>query len=328
MVVWRVTEDRVKPCAGPDPAWIVGKGYQARPANRAPMEPFRSLLFVPASEGEWVRTAGSRYDADGVIVDLEDAVAPEPGAKRAARERLLENLDGLAGSEALALVRVNGPATPFFDADLDAVVRPGVDAVVLPDLASPEEVRRAADVIGHLEAVRGLDEPIELVALPETAPGLNDVAGLCAASDRVSVAVGSTGADGDTQRAIGYEFTPGARERLYLLSRVVMDARAAGVDQLVAGVWTDIDDLDGLRREAELSRQLGYTGMMVIHPSHLEPVNEAFTPDSERVDRARRLLEAYEAEEAAVVRFEGSMVDAAHAETARRLIGRAEALDG
>lgn len=290
------------------------------------MQPIRSMLFVPADREDWVEGAPDRYPADAFIFDLEDAVAATPEAKRTARDVLNGARDVLVGADAVVTVRINGPGTDFFDDDLDAVVGPGVDAVVVPDLSTPGEVERVDHVLTHLERTRSIDAPIEVVALPETAYGLNNVYDLCAASDRVTVAVGASGENADPHREIGYEFTRGGRERQYLLSRTVMDARAAGIEELVAGVWMAVDDLDGLRAEAEFTRQLGYTGMMVIHPSHVEPVNEVFSPDPEAVERARRLVEAYEADDAvAAIRFEGDMIDAAHYKTALKLIDRAKA---
>lgn len=292
------------------------------------MDPIRSMLYVPANREDWVAEAPERYPADSFIFDLEDSVPPDPEAKQAAREVLVDHRETLEAAEAVVTVRTNGPATDHFDADLDAVAGPGVDAIVIPDLTTAEEVHRADHVLGHLERTRGIEDPIEIVALPETAYGLNNVYDLCAASDRVTVAVGASGENADPHRAIGYEFTREGRERQYLLSRVVMDARAAGIEELIAGVWMDIDDLDGLRDEAAFCRQLGYTGMMVIHPSHVEPVNDVFSPDPDRVSHARRLIEAYEAAEGtSAIRFEGDMIDTAHYKTAQQIVARADAFD-
>jgi len=290
------------------------------------MGPIRSLLYVPANREDWVRSAPDRYPADGFIFDLEDSVPPSEEEKQAARNVLDDCRDVLRGAEAVVTVRVNGPDTPYLAGDLDTVVGPGIDALVVPDLSTEAEVHRLDHVLSHLETVRGIEDPIEIITLPETAYGLNNVDELCAASDRVTAAVGASGENADPQRAIGYEFTREGRERQYLLSQIVMDARSEGVDELVAGVWMDVDDIDGLREEARFVRQLGYTSMMVIHPNHVEPVNEVFTPDAERVDHARRLIEAAEdREESGAFRFEGDMVDAAHLKTARKLLERARA---
>lgn len=292
------------------------------------MDPIRSLLYVPANKEDWIRQAPEKQPADGFIFDFEDSITPAPESKREARETLRSCEDVLTATEKAVTVRVNGPNTDYLEADLDAVVGLGVDAIMVPDLSTGAEVRRIDHVISHLETIRGVDDPIEIIVLPETARGLNNVDELCNASDRVTAAVGASGEDADPQRAIGYEFTREGRERQYLLSQVVMDARAAGVDELVAGVWMAVDDVDGLRDELEFVRQLGYTSMMVIHPSHVDPVNEAFTPDEERVERARRLIDAYEAVEGeGAIRFDGDMIDAAHVKTAKKLLERARSFE-
>lgn len=288
------------------------------------MEPIRSLLYVPANKEDWVRDAPDKFPADGFIFDFEDSIPPTPEEKQAARDVLRKSDDILEATEKVVTVRVNGPETEYLAADLDAVVGLNVDAIMVPDLSSPDEVQRIDHVLSHLERRRNVEDPIEIIILPETAKGLNNVDSLCQASDRVTAAVGASGEDADPQREIGYEFTREGRERQYLLSQVVMDARASGIDELIAGVWMDVDDLDGLQTELEFVRQLGYTSMMVIHPDHVEPANEAFTPDESRVARAERMVEAFEEEEGeGAIRFEGDMIDAAHVKTARQLLERA-----
>jgi citrate lyase subunit beta/citryl-CoA lyase len=285
-------------------------------------------LYVPANKEDWVKGASEDYPADGFIFDFEDSIPPNPDDKADARETLVNCQDTLHDMDAVVTVRTNGPQTDYFEADLDAVVGIGVDALMIPDLDSAAEVRHIDSVLTHLEDVNDIEDPLEIIALPEQAYGLNNVDELCAASDRVTAAVGASGENADPQRAVGYEFTREGRERQHLLQQIVMDARSVGVEELVAGVWMDVDDLEGLRQEAEMVRQFGYTSMMVIHPSHVEPVNEIFTPDEERVEHARRLIDAYEdAESEGAIRFEGDMIDTAHVKTARQLVERARAFD-
>jgi citrate lyase subunit beta/citryl-CoA lyase len=133
---------------------------------------------------------------------------------------------------------------------------------------------------------------------------------------------------GDIERALGFEWTREADERRYLLSKLVMDGRAGDLQQFIAGPWIEVEDLEGLRAEAELSRQLGYTGFQVVHPSHVSVVNEVFTPDREDVERARELVDAFESDTSdGVLAFEGDMIDAAHYKRAAQLVERAEAFD-
>jgi citrate lyase subunit beta/citryl-CoA lyase len=287
------------------------------------MKPVRSLLYVPANKPDWITSAPTEYDADAIIYDLEDAVPP--GEKADAREILADSLPELANEETVITARVNAPGTGEFDADLAAIARPGLDAIVVPKLPAVEDIERASHVLDHREAT-GDGTDIDLILLPETAQGFTRAEALCDASDRVAALMGSSSPAGDIERALGFEWTPGADERRYLLSKLVMDGRAAGLDQLFAGPWIDVDDLDGLRTEAELSRQLGYTGFQVVHPSHVSVVNDVFTPDTEDVERARKLVDAFDSRaDDGVFVFEGDMIDAAHYKRAVKLVERAEA---
>jgi citrate lyase subunit beta/citryl-CoA lyase len=289
------------------------------------MKPVRSMLYVPANESDWVASAPAKYDADAIIYDLEDAVPP--GEKAEARAILAETLPELADEETVVTVRVNAPGTGELDADLAAIAKRGLDAVVVPKLPVVEHVERAAHVLDHLEAT-GEATDVDLVLLPETASGFNRAEELCAASDRVDALMGSSAPAGDIERALGFEWTRSGDERRYLLSKLVMDGRAAGLQQFIAGPWIDVEDLEGLRAEAELSRQLGYTGFQVIHPSHVSVVNEVFTPDREDVERARDLVEAFESHsDDGVFVHDGDMVDAAHYKRAAQLVERADAFD-
>lgn len=292
------------------------------------MQPLRSLLYVPANRREWILDAPTQ-GADGFIFDLEDAVPA--GEKAEARATLGSALDEIDAANSAVAVRVNPPDTGFFEEDLDAVAGSDVDALVLPKLETAEDVRRVDHLLTYLERLRGVDERVEIVALPETAQGFRNAYELCAASDRVAALVGATIKGADVQRALGFEWTPEGDERQYMLSKLAMDGRAGGVSQLLAGPWHDIEDEDGLRAEALRCRQLGFTGYQVIHPSHVEPVNEIFSPDPKEVERCRDLLDAVgdaDARDSGAIRYEGEMIDVAHVRRARDVVERAEAFDG
>lgn len=289
------------------------------------MQPLRSLLYVPANRREWILDAPTQ-SADGFIFDLEDAVPVDE--KEGARTTLAAAIEELDAPDAAVTVRVNAPDTGFFEADLDAIVTDAVDALVLPKLETAEDVRRVDHLLTYLERLRGVDEPIEIVALPETARGFRNAYDLCAASDRVGALLAGTSKGADVERALGFEWTPEGDEKRYMLSKLAMDGRAGGVSQLLAGPWLDVEDRDGLRAEAQMCKQLGYTGYQVVHPSHVEPVNEIFSPDPEAVERCREILEAVDAADAegrGAVRYEGEMIDLAHVRYARDVIERAEA---
>jgi citrate lyase subunit beta/citryl-CoA lyase len=290
------------------------------------MRPVRSLLYVPANRRGWVENALDN-GADGYIFDLEDAVPLDE--KDDAREVVADELPGFADADAAITVRVNPPDTGLMEADLDAIVGPGLDAVVVPKLPDPEVVRRVDHVLTYLERVRDLDDRVDVVALPETAEGFRRAYDLCAASDRVDALVGASIRGADVERALGFEWTDEGHERQYMLSKLVMDGRAAGVEQLISGPRADPDDDEGLRREARRARELGYTGFQVIHPKQIPVVEEVFTPDPEAVERHQELVEAMADAEAeagrGAVAFEGEMVDLAHIKRAEDVLERARA---
>lgn len=290
------------------------------------MKPFRSQLFVPANRREWVETAPDNA-ADGYVFDLEDAVPVDE--KDHARDVLTDALEGFVDEGSVITARINPPDTDFFEADLETVAHPALDAVVVPKLPSPDPIRRTDHVLSYLESVRGIDDRIEIVAIPETASGFRRCYDLCDASDRVTAVVGATSKGADVQRALGYQWTAEGEEKRHMLSKVVMDGRAADVDQLLSGPWVDVDDVDGLRAEAEMARQLGFTGYQIIHPSHAEPVNEIFLPDEEEVAQCRSLLSAIEDAQAdegrGAIRHDGDMIDIAHIRRAEDVLERARA---
>ncbi|MCW2880202.1 MAG: hypothetical protein JWQ95_4302 [Sphaerisporangium sp.] len=284
--------------------------------------PLRSLLFVPGTRTEWLpkaRAAG----ADAVILDLEDAVPP--GQRAAARARVAEAIANWEGDMAL-FVRLN-PLDGWADADeLRTVVRPGLTGIVLPKVATVNDVRLADRLLGWCERESGLPEGhVALVPLLETASALRETYGIALAASRVAYLGAVTTSGGDVERAIGYRWSPEGTETLPLRARVLLDVRAAEAFNPVAGLWASIADLQGLRAFAEQNRSLGYEGMMAIHPSHVPVINEVFSPGLDELARYERLVEAVEAAQAAgsgAVVFEGKMVDEAMAATARRMLER------
>ncbi len=283
--------------------------------RRADPAPLRSLLFVPAHRAGWPDKALAA-GADGVLLDLQDAV-PD-GEKAAARRMATTTIERLA---APVLVRVAPPGSSDLDDDLDAVMVPGLAGIVVPLVCSPADVSDVAARVSALEAARGIAAgSVAVMPLIETAQAARLAYEIATASDRVAYMGGGTGPDGDIAHAIGFAWTAGGDETLFLRSWVLLNARAAGVPFPLSGIWPLIDDLDGLRRFAVQTRGLGYTGMMAIHPSHVPVINEVFTPSAAEIARWRATIAAVDAAAAlghGAVRLDGAMVDAAHARTAR-----------
>ncbi|SDQ16753.1 citrate lyase subunit beta / citryl-CoA lyase [Actinopolyspora saharensis] len=298
----------------------------SEPHRAVPRVPLRSLLFVPGTKTEWL-TKAARAGADAAIIDLEDAVpvADKVDARNSAVAALQHHVADHHQSPAL-FVRVNALDTWDGADDVRAVTLPGLHGIVLPKVDGPEDVRLADRLLTWCEREQGLPTgSTALVPLLETARSLRDAHEVGVAAQRVAYLGALTADGGDVARAVGYHGTPQGTETLTLRSRVLLDARAAGVEHPVAGLWTRLDDPTGLRVFAEQNRSLGYEGMMAIHPSHVPIINEVFSPSPEELARWERLVATVEQARSrgeGAVAFEGQMVDEAMATTARHLLAR------
>jgi citrate lyase subunit beta/citryl-CoA lyase len=198
---------------------------------------------------------------------------------------------------------------------------------ILPKTTHPDDVRVIDRVVTWIEEDHGV-APGRTWLAPgfETAYAFRFAYDVAASSPRVRSASISTPRGGDVERALGYRWDREGRSTVALRSFAALSLRAAGVRNLLAGLWTDVADLDGLRAFATESRAIGFTGMTVIHPSHLPIVHDVFRPDEVELDYHRRLLQTLEeamAEGRAAVVFEGSMIDIAMIETSRRILAAA-----
>ena len=289
------------------------------------MLPYRSLLFVPGQKALWVDKAVSA-GAHAVILDLEDAV-PEAD-KQTAREVTTNSVHRLGQeSNVGVIVRVNALDTPHFGADLQAVVRPGLTALLLPKVYSADDVVAFDALVRHFEIAAGM--PIGTVGLIpsfETAKALVNVESIALAPRVVSL-MAAAAKDADISREVGFRWTAQGLETLHLRSRVVLAARAAGLPHVVLGLWQSIQDLEGLRTFAAANHDLGYGGQVVIHPSHVQIVNEAYALSQDELLRYSAMVKAYEAgaeEGHGAVMFDGEHIDLAHVQNARQILAMYE----
>ncbi|MCX7960874.1 MAG: CoA ester lyase [Burkholderiales bacterium] len=290
----------------------------------------RSFLFVPANHARRVEKAlGS--EADAVILDLEDAVAvsEKPAARAAAAEALARPRRGRL------FVRVNGVATEWCLGDLTAVLRPGLDGIVLPKAESAADLRAIDWLMTGLERERGLARgAVELMPIVETATGFLRLDRILAARSlkdypgawRVRrITFGAA----DLARDLGMTWTAGEEELAPYRAQLVLASRAAGLEPPVDTVWVRLKDIDGLRRSAETSLRSGFHGKLCIHPDQVAVVNAVFTPEAEEVERARRIVAAFEKAEregSAAIEVGGTFVDYPVVERARRTLALAAAL--
>ncbi len=287
----------------------------------AKARPLRTSMYVPGNKEDWMRKA-PQYGSDALIFDLEDSV-PVPD-KAEARVLVRKMLEELGGVKPTLTVRVNRLETGITGDDLEAITCPQLYGVLLPKVESPADVAEVDNLLSHFEGKAGMEVGSVFIDPGlETAQSIRQSYEIATASPRVAHMGGSGGKGGDTSRSIGFQWTPEGLETLYLKSKVLIDVRSAGVPYPMSGGWFDISDLEGLRALAVQLRQLGYTGMHLIHPSHVPIVNEVFSPTPEDVKHWQGLVAAMEEMRAtggAAITFGGDMVDIAHEETARTML--------
>jgi len=287
--------------------------------------PMRSLMFVPAHRERMVQRAlglgefGSSA-LDVAILDLEDGVPPT--AKDEARRAVADALARAPRGGPLRFVRIQRALSDAGGADLDAVVRSGLDGIVAPKVRRAEEIVWLADELEAREHRAGVAPgTVRIVASIESAAALVDAPRIAAASDRViGLAFGSE--DFALDLGLPTKREGEAAELLYARSATVVAATSAG-KLAFDGIWPDIDDAAGLRADSLRARRLGFTGKTLIHPGQIAVVNEVFSPSAAEVDEARRVVRAFD--EAlgrghGAVALDGQMLDAPVVDRARRVL--------
>ncbi len=261
--------------------------------------------------------------ADALIFDLEDSVAAED--KDAARDLVGQALRSLDFGSRECLVRINDPEGEETVADLRAMVAAGAHGLMVPKVRGPETMKMAADLLSDAERALGQKEgSTALVALIESAVGVERAFQIAGASDRITaLALGGE----DLAADLGCPRTPEGREIFYARSRLVMAARAAGIEALDTP-FTDIDDLAACEADARLARQLGFAGKLCISPFHLEAIHRAFTPQDDEValalDQVKAMREGARSGQGAVS-FRGRMLDPPVLRQAERILALAVA---
>ncbi len=283
---------------------------------------WRSLMFVPVTVEKFVNTGADR-GADGIILDLEDSIAPSQ--KERARTLIADAIPRVARNGADVLVRVNRPWR-LLVRDLEAAVIPGVAALMLTKVDSPEHVQAVAEIVDELETERGMPAgKLQFVALVETASGFFRIEAIAKSHSRV---VGLSLGTEDFTASVGMQPDPDAL--LYPKQHTVFAARAAGILPLgFVGSIADFRDQDAFRAIVRRSKRLGFVGASAIHPLQVPVLNEEFSPTAEEVDRAGRMVAAYDkayAQGVGAVQFEGAMIDIPVVERARTVLKRAAAI--
>ncbi|QIG46232.1 CoA ester lyase [Nocardioides anomalus] len=271
---------------------------------------------MPASNERALEKAKT-IPCDALILDLEDAVAPD--AKPAAREAACAAAASGEYGRRTVTIRVNGIGTEWHDADLEAAAQAGPAAVVVPKVGSADEVRT---LVAKLEAAGAPDHTV-LWAMVETPRAILGALAIATASERLGAFVMGTN---DLVKELYAEHVPGRAPILPSLHTALLAGRAAGI-AVLDGVHNDVKDTDGFLAECRQGRELGFDGKTLIHPGQVEGANAAFAPSEQAVEDARGLIQAFEdGQGSGVVTHNGRMVEQLHVDSARRTLAIHEAI--
>ena len=295
--------------------------YPMEPSTQPALRTRRSLLFMPGDSMRKIEKA-TQLPVDSIVMDLEDGVARN--RKATGRQTIVEALQTLAFGPREKLIRINPVGEQLWDVDLEATVQAQPDGYVLPKVEYANDLLTVDQYLTEVE--RRNNWPllsIRLLALVETARGVMNLREIAAASSRLdALAIGAEDLAGD----IGATRTSHGWEVFYARSALVTAAAAFGL-QAIDTVFVDLNDLVGLRLEAEQMQQMGFMGKLAIHPRQVEVINEVFTPSAAEVAQARRLIQSFEEHQAAgdgAFELDGKMVDAPMMKAARRVLARAD----
>src|SRR5579862_1597296 len=285
------------------------------------VRPRRSVLYMPGSNARALEKA-RELPADALILDLEDAVAPE--AKATARGLIKKAVQQGFGDREV-LVRINGLETRWWVDDLHAVADVRPDAVLVPKISDPHQLQDLAARIVDM----GTDPHIRVWAMMETPLAMINVGAIAAAAhDSETRLSGFVMGTNDLAKDTRARIVPGRAPMLPWLMNCVAAARAYGLD-ILDGVYNDLGDAEGFAAECLQARDLGFDGKTLIHPKQIEPCNTAFSPTDEEVAMARKMIAAFELPEnrdKGVVQVDGRMVERLHAEMAQRTVAIADAI--
>ena len=282
----------------------------------------RSMLFLPGNNPNMLINAAC-LGADAVIFDLEDAVSPIE--KDAARILVRNTMRYSDLSACQVIVRINSVDTPYWKPDIDAILPEGPDLILLPKAAAPEQIKEVSDYISEVEARLGLCKgAVGIMPLIETALGVENAYRI-ASSERVrALFLGGEDLTADLQ----CKRTKEGREIEYARTRLVVAARAANID-VYDTPFTDVNDDEGIVKDAMLAKSLGFTGKASISPRHVEVINEVFSPTQEEIEYAYEVIAAIrlaKEQGKGAISLKGKMIDAPIVARAERTIAMAKAL--
>lgn len=286
------------------------------------IRPRRSVLYMPGSNARALEKAKT-LAADGVILDLEDSVAPD--AKAAARQQVADAVKAGGFGRREVFIRVNAVDTPWHADDLAAAAHAAPDAILVPKVSTPETL----ELIGRRLLDMGTNHKTRVWAMIETPLALFNILAIAAmARDSEARLSGFVMGTNDLAKDTRARLVPGRAPMVGWLANCVAAARIHGID-ILDGVYNDIGNADGFQMECVQGVELGFDGKTLVHPNQIEPCNKAFSPSEDEVAQARKMIAAFDLPEnrnKGVVSIEGRMVERLHADMARRTVAIAEAI--
>jgi len=293
------------------------------------MRPRRSILFVPGDSPKKMEKS-TALNADCIVLDLEDSV--EASRKKEARRLVRQALSDLNFSSSERIVRINSPDSGLFPEDLEETISGSPDAYLIP------KVRHEADIISVEHCLSELEQsnslPVEniklLVLATETPQGILNIQKIAGASRRIEALIWSAEDLSGELGASKIKDRDGSFLDVFRYARSIalLTSKAMGIDAIDA-VYPDIQDMEGLKKEAKEAASMGFTGKLAIHPNQVEIINQIFTPSKKEVEEAEELIEAFEEHKKmgiGVFTFKGKMVDIPHLKRAQKIVDRAKTL--
>jgi citrate lyase subunit beta / citryl-CoA lyase len=285
------------------------------------VRPRRSVLYMPGSNARALEKAKT-LPADCLILDLEDAVAPD--AKATARQQVADAVGARGFGSREVIVRINGLDTGWGAEDLAAAVRSRPDAILVPKVSSAAQLVAIGRHLTDLDA----DLTIRIWAMMETPLAILNAAAIAAARNAATRLAAFVMGTNDLAKETRAQIIPGRAPMLPWLMTCVAAARAHAID-ILDGVYNNLADMDGLARECRQAAEMGFDGKTLIHPNQIDPCNAAFSPSEEEVTQARKIIAAFalpENRDKGVVQIDGRMVERMHADMAQRTVAIAEAI--
>ena len=290
------------------------------------MEFMRSGMFVPGHSQRFLDKALAGLPADVFMFDLEDGVPP--AEKPTGRILIAEALSRPRVGRTLRYVRVNAIGSDRLEADLDAVVQPGLDGLALPKVETAEQIELVDRLVLQREGAAGIELGcLRYIVAIESPRGLLNAHAIATASKRVAALMFGA-EDFGLELGLPTRREGEASQLLYARSALVTAAAAAHV-QSIDGVWPDIRDFDGLAADCQFSRRLGFTGKSLFHPGQIDMINATFSPTPEEIDYAQRVVQAFDEAQArgeGSIAFGGQLIDLPIVERARRTLALAATL--